>query len=129
MAFQSFKFPPCPSDQYIVQMLQSWIQRRFVKASVVVYPPSYDRANYPRQIFQGHITSQMQLPSPTRLSHLFPCLIAYARGKADEVSPFSILRFSRPEREAQKIKACRGVFLSAVSIFAVDNTSLFRVKF
>lgn len=39
------KFPHCPSDQYSVQMAQRRVERRFVKAAVIVYPAPDDRTN------------------------------------------------------------------------------------
>ena len=128
MASQPFVFPYCPSDQSSVQMSQGLVKRRFIKAAIVVYPASDDRAEHPRQILQGFITSQVHFPSSRRLSHRLSCFITYCRREVYELFTPSVPRPPRPEGKTQKVKTCIGIITPTVIIFAVDNLRLLRVK-
>ena len=110
-------------------MSEDRIQCRPVEPAEVLNPTAQDWIPHARQVIDGLVAPQMEMPAPYLLAHLLCCLAAHRWSKIDEALAPPILRPSRTKRIPQKIELLVGIVSSSVIILAVDDFRLLRMYF
>src|SRR5208337_3809682 len=104
------------------------IHRRFVKASIVVDPPSQNRIEHSGNVQKIFIRLQLQIPVSDRLPHGLAGLIANTGSEVDEELAVSVLGPAWTKGISQKVKLCFRKLVLTVVILAVHNAGFIRVK-
>src|SRR3954453_1014892 len=130
MTAKPFVLPTCPTDQGTLQVSENWGQRRPVEPAVVVHPAAYRRVHQPSQVFQRLVVPRGGQPPvtnsrPDRLARL----VTHPREEAHKELPSVVLGPPRPKRVAQEVELDVLVLALPVTILAVDDLGLLRMKF
>ncbi len=129
MPAEALVFPHGPADQKVVEMTEDRAQSGPIEAPVVLNPAPKDRIPHARQVIDGLVAPQWQLPAPHVLTHLGRCVSAYRRREVDEALAPSILRPPRAKRVSQEIEPFFRIPARPEVILAVDDARLAGMDF
>src|SRR5687768_1156063 len=129
MLSQPLVFPHGPANKESIEVSEDRIQGRPVEPAEILNPASHDRAPHARQVINGLVAAQMEMPTSHLLAHLLRCLAAHRWSKIDEAPAPPILRPSRTKRIPQKIELLVGIVSSSILVLAVDDFRLLRMYF
>ena len=104
------------------------IDRRLVKAPVVVDPTSQNRIEHSGYVQKFFIRLQLKTPLPDGLSHGLAGLVADTGSEVDEELAISVLGSAWTKGISQKIKLCLRKLAATIIILAIHNAGFIRVK-
>src|SRR3954451_15753277 len=127
---EPFVLPTCPADQGTLQVSENWGQRRPVEPAVVVHPAVYGRFPQPSQVLQRLMVPRGgQPPVADRRPDRLTRLVTHPREEDHKELPSVVLGPPRPKRVAQEVEPDVLVLALPVTILAVDDLGLLRMKF
>src|SRR5207247_6637654 len=99
-----------------------------MKAPIVTNPTGEHRLNPSGNFLQGEVIAMMQSPATYPLMHRFSRFVAHDRSEAHEELSFAVSRRARAKGIPQEVEALLGVAATPVSILAVNDPRLVRMK-
>src|SRR5439155_2278904 len=99
-----------------------------MKAPIVTNPTGEHRLNPSGNFLQGEVIAMMQPPATYPLMHRFGRFVAHGGSEAQEQLSFTVSRRPRAKCITQEVEALLGITTTPVSILAVNNPRLVRMK-
>ena len=129
MAFKSFVFPRCPTNQISFNVLQKWIHSRFIISTIIIYPSLNIYIKHPRQVCNVLVTSQMYFPTSDLFAYLVCCQITDRWSKVDKCFTLFILGQSWTKCVPKKVKTLMFMRAFTIYIFTVNYLCLVCIQF
>jgi hypothetical protein len=124
---QRFIFPFGPASQHVKQMRADGSKSGGKATPIVVDPSLKFRVDPSRQILDGFLAAEMQLPRSDLVGNFLYRFSRDAWTKATEELPVTIHCSPGSEREPQEVELLVRAAFSPVGILAVDHLRLFRM--
>jgi len=128
MVPESFVFALCPTHEEVIQRAKRAPKRRGMKTPIVPNPTGKHRLNPLGDFRQGAVIAMMQPPAAYPLMHRFGRFVAHGRSETHEELPLAVPRRARAKGITQEVEALLGVAATPVSILAVNDPRLVRMK-